>query len=72
MFLTSLKAMTHTSLKPLECKTCKKAFARSDSLKEHDRIHTGEKAYKCKMSNKSFVNASNSKKHEKSHIGGQP
>ena len=68
MFLTSLKAMTHTSLKPLECKTCKKAFARSDSLKEHDRIHTGEKPYKCKMCNKSFIGASDYRKHEKSHI----
>ena len=61
---------TPDELKPYKCQYCKKGFARSHQLKEHENIHTNLKPHKCKYCDARFNQQTNRAAHEKTiHMG---
>ena len=61
---------TPEEMKPYRCQYCKKGFARSHQLKEHENIHTNLKPHKCKYCDARFNQQTNRAAHEKTiHMG---
>lgn len=52
--------------KPYKCKICDKAYARSQTLKDHQREHTGE-GYKCSVCSRTLTDRGNFRHHMKQH-----
>ncbi|KAF1985331.1 C2H2 type zinc finger domain protein [Aulographum hederae CBS 113979] len=52
----------------LECRECKKVFAKAEHLIRHERSHTGLKPYRCKTCGRSFTRQDSLARHEKLHI----
>jgi hypothetical protein len=51
------------TLKPFECKVCRRPFARKHDLQRHVRVHTGVKPYACLHCKKSFIRTDALKHH---------
>ncbi|XP_045843373.1 zinc finger protein 837 [Meles meles] len=49
------------------CDQCGKAFVRTSSLLQHERIHTRERPYECAQCGKAFVRCSGLHRHQKTH-----
>ena len=59
--------------KTLQCLQCGKAFARSTSLRVHQkRYHTGQRPCGCSQCGKTFVTPSDLRRHEVIHSGDKP
>ena len=54
--------LAHTSVEPVSCKMCGKAFKYMETLKEHIKVHTGIK-YGCKLCGKMFSYRSSLSRH---------
>lgn len=52
--------------KPYKCETCGKAYARKQTLKDHQREHTGQ-GYECSVCSRMFTDRGNYRHHMKQH-----
>ncbi|KAA8916518.1 hypothetical protein TRICI_001381 [Trichomonascus ciferrii] len=59
-------------LKPFQCSTCAKRFARKSDLVRHERIHTGDRPNKCHVCDKAFIQRSALTVHSRVHTGEKP
>ena len=66
------KKRSRTGKKIRKCKSCDKAFLRSDHLTIHLRTHTGEKPYECDICSKTFSQSYNLQTHRRTHTGEKP
>ena len=64
--------LTHSGLKPYQCKFCDKCFIEVLQYKEHELTHTGVKRNTCKYCNKSFLRSSTCRWHERTHTRLKP
>lgn len=51
----------HTGIRKYKCKTCNKAFAYLNVLKNHEKAHEGIKKYVCHECGAKFVQPTNLK-----------
>lgn len=59
--------LTHTGIKPYECKFCDRAFSQNNDLVKHLRSHVGVNTYQCHECPSAFRFKNELEKHSNEH-----
>ena len=65
-------AVTHTGLRPYQCRTCQMTFTNLSNLSKHRRCHDTTMPHICKVCGARFAYRWSWQQHEKGHLGLKP